>query len=176
MTQSPAIRRLAEHEWRTLREVRLRALADAPDAFGSLLAWEAERADEEWSERLAAGAHSPLDIPLIADRNGEAVGLAWGRIEPSALAEANLYQMWVAPDCRGLGVGRQLLDEVVAWAMGTPAQHLALAVTSGDSPARRLYERAGFVPEGEPEALREGSKLLGQRMVLRLESRRGRSV
>ncbi|HEX2226319.1 MAG TPA: GNAT family N-acetyltransferase, partial [Candidatus Binatia bacterium] len=79
---------------------------------------------------------------------------------------ANLYQMWVAPEHRGLGAGRRLLEAVIAWASAAKVCYLALAVTCGDSPAMRLYTRAGFKPAGEPEPLRPGSELLAQPMRL----------
>ena len=50
---SPAVRRLRAHEAELLRDVRLRALRDAPMAFGSTLAREEGYAPEKW-ERWAA--------------------------------------------------------------------------------------------------------------------------
>jgi ribosomal protein S18 acetylase RimI-like enzyme len=61
-----------------------------------------------------------------------------------------------------------LLDAVIAWARARNASSLNLGVTCGDSPARRLYERAGFKPTGEPQPLRPGSKLSAQSMRLAL--------
>lgn len=96
--------------------------------------------------------------------------MAWGRIESSDPDVANLYQMWVAPNYRGLGTGQVLLEVVIAWARAANLCYLALAVTCGDSPAMRLYVRAGFKPEGEPEPLRPESELLAQRMRLALRT------
>jgi hypothetical protein len=49
------VRRLGANEWPLLRAVRLRALADAPYAFGSTFDSEAGRSDEWW----AASATNP---------------------------------------------------------------------------------------------------------------------
>ena len=165
------VRPFAPHEWTTYKDLRLRALADSPDAFGSTLAAEQDRSDAVWSSRLASGAGSGLDLPLMAEVDGKPVGLAWARIDRDDPGLAYLYQMWVAPDHRRLGLGQMLLDGVVAWAKAKNASYLDLGVTDRDSPAMRLYRRAGFVPVGQPEPLRPGSDLLG--LSMRLDLRKG---
>ncbi len=57
--------------------------------------------------------------------------------------------MWVAPEVRGLGVGRRLLDEIEAWARAAGAATLRLAVTDRDEAAQALYRSAGFEPNGQ---------------------------
>lgn len=171
--RAPAIRRFEAHEWRTYRAVRLRALDESPDAFGSTLELEEGRSDEVWSDRLASGVSSGTDLPLVAEEgaSGEPVGLAWGRIEPSEPQTARLYQMWVAPEARGLGAGRMLLDAVIAWARSMNVQRIDLGVTCGDTPATRLYTRAGFESVDDPRPLRPGAPLLAQSMRLKIEAR-----
>jgi GNAT superfamily N-acetyltransferase len=168
MRQTPSVRTFAAQEWRTYRDLRLRALADSPDAFGSTRAHEDRLSETEWSSRLASGVESHRDIPLIAEMGDEPIGLAWGRIESATPDLAHLYQMWVAPNHRGLGAGRKLLDAVITWARAANVSYLVLNVTCGDSPALRLYLRAGFQPIGAPEPLRLGSDLLAQPMRLAL--------
>jgi len=168
--QSPSVRTLMVDEWRVYKELRLRALADSPEAFGRTLAEENGRSDEEWAGRLASGADSRWNLPLVVEVDGESVGLAWGRIDPSDPDRASLYQMWVAPPHRGRGAGRMLLEAVIVWSRARNASYLDLGVTCGDSPARRLYESAGFKPLGEPRSLRPGSQLLEQPMRLGLQA------
>ena len=168
MNHALKIRTFAPHEWGTYRDLRLRALADSPDAFGRTLAEEQDRSDAEWSNRLATGANSSWNLPLVAEVDGEPIGLAWGRLDESKPDVANLYQMWVAPSHRRLGAGQMLLEAVIAWARAMNASYLDLGVTCGDSPAMRLYTRAGFEPVGEPQRFRLGSELLGQPMRLKL--------
>jgi GNAT superfamily N-acetyltransferase len=168
MTDAPTIRAFTADEWRVYRDLRLRALADSLDAFGSTLAAEEGRPEAEWARRLVSHGDARWSLPLVAEVPGEPIGLAWGRIETSAPEVAALYQMWVAPSHRGVGVGRMLLEAVIAWARTRNAAYLDLGVTCGKSPARHLYERAGFQPRGAPQPLRPGSQLLGQLMRLAL--------
>jgi ribosomal protein S18 acetylase RimI-like enzyme len=163
-----AVRRLLRHEWRSYRDLRLRALADSPDAFGSTLEVEAAKPDAFWEDRLSSAADSPLQLPLAAESRTELVGLAWGWIDPANPAIAHIFQMWVAPEARGQGIGVSLLNTVVSWARAARVTSVVLMVTCGNSPARQLYERAGFVAHGDPAPLRPGSSVLAQPMVLSL--------
>jgi GNAT superfamily N-acetyltransferase len=116
MNPIPSVRAFRPHEWRVYRDLRLRALADSPDAFGGTLAEGIDRPDTEWSNRLASGADTRWNFPVVAELAGEAIGLAWGRIEPSEPEAAHLYQMWVDPRFRRLGAGQMLLRAVIDWA------------------------------------------------------------
>ncbi len=162
--RAPHVRRLEAHEGPAYRRLRLAALADAPDAFGSTLERETAWSDEAWAERVEAGAASATDLPLVVERGGGLVGLAWGRIEAEDPGTAHVYQMWVAPQLRRGGLGADLLAAIVAWARDARARQVVLDVTDGNTPARRLYEKAGFTPVGAPRPLRPGSALLSQRM------------
>jgi GNAT superfamily N-acetyltransferase len=159
-----SVRRFGEQEWPVYRALRLRALEESPDAFGSTFAWESVREDGHWAKRLETGVRSEWDLPLIAEMDSEAVGLTWSRIDPATPEVAHLYQVWVAPTARGQGVGRLLLEAAIEWARGAKARRMVLNVTLSESPAMRLYRRAGFAAVGSPKPLREGSPLLSQSM------------
>jgi ribosomal protein S18 acetylase RimI-like enzyme len=174
---APSVRRFAPHEWRRYRDLRLRALADSPDAFGSTLARERDRSDQEWAARLASDSGAsenasdpdrPRALPLVAEFGAELVGLAWGLIDPSEPEVAHVYQMWVAPKGRRMGAARMLLDEIISWASRENARRVVLGVTCGNTPATRLYARAGFEPVGEPSPIRPDASVLGQEMQLTL--------
>lgn len=158
------VRKLHPDEWRLYRSLRLRALRDSPDAFGSTYARESAFPDAEWIERLARGTASSGDLPLVAECDGEPCALLWARVDESAPSKAHLYQMWVAPECRRRRVGHALLETVAAWARTVGVDTLELDVTLENEPAVRLYERAGFTLFGESRPLRPGSELRAQAM------------
>ena len=150
------IRKFTSDEWPAYRDVRLAALKEAPDAFGSTYEESIGRLDEQWRDRLI-GIDPKLDCPLGAFKDGGVVGLAWGSIEQGNRTRADLYQMWTSPDCRGEGAARRLLNEVIDWATQQGAVELVLGVTVGNTAAESLYRSAGFVAFGEPERLRPGA-------------------
>ena len=164
------VRPIAANEWRTYRALRLRALLDAPDAFGSTHAAESTRPDTMWQERLQAAERSANDCALFAEGAGQICGLLWCKRSESEPHIAHAYQMWVDPAARGAGVGDALLTAGIDWAKQMGVQHLRLGVTVSEppSPAMRLYQRHGFVPVGLLDPLREGSPLMAQSMELRI--------
>src|SRR5205085_3993198 len=93
------IRVASPAEWRAWRELRLRALADSPDSFGETLEGARERDEAAWA---AATAGDPTRVVLFAERDGEPVGMAVGRVSPDDAWIAHLYAMWVAPEARRL--------------------------------------------------------------------------
>ena len=161
------IRRLQAHEWETYRAIRLRSLADAPDAFGSTLAAEQVRTPQDWAGRLALAAVSGIDYPLVTEEGGEVVGLLWAKVDSADAAVVNIYQVWVAPESRTKGVAQAMLRSAIDWSRSRKARAVQLGVTCGDTAAGRLYLREGFEPSGPPEA-RQGSPLFEQPMRLLL--------
>ena len=142
------VRTAVPDDWEALRDIRLAALWDAPEAFGSTYAEQVKFTRDDWLRRIA-GTSTFLAYPDEAAT--EPIGLAGGFIEVPGVAE--LISMWVDPKARGLGVGEALIDAVANWASTTQAATLHLWVTESNKPARRLYERCGFTPTGERQPL-----------------------
>jgi ribosomal protein S18 acetylase RimI-like enzyme len=162
------VRRIRPHEWPEYRALRLRALQDSPDAFGSTFDAERGRPDAVWAARVAEAAASGKDLALVAQSGDEWCGLAWCKVAADDSAVANLYQMWVAPERRGQGAGGRLLREAMAWAAAAGAKFLRLGVAEAESPALRLYVAHGFARVGAAYPLREGSPLKAVTMELAL--------
>jgi GNAT superfamily N-acetyltransferase len=82
---------------------------------------------------MAAAAASDTDRALFAVNGGTVCGLVWCKLSVAEPGVADIYQMWVAPTARGLGAGRALLGQALAWAKSRGAQRVRLGVTVADS-------------------------------------------
>ncbi|TCK66173.1 bifunctional GNAT family N-acetyltransferase/class I SAM-dependent methyltransferase [Curtobacterium sp. PhB136] len=138
------LRALTADDWREWRPVRLAALADAPDAFGSRLHDWVDAPEERWRTRLSI----PGALDLVAFDGDRAVGMASGT--PGDGDRAELISMWVDPAVRGRGVAGLLIDAIVRWAARVGAAELELSVMPDNTVARRTYERHGFTIADEP--------------------------
>ena len=150
------IRRIRRDDGPSLRAFRLRALADAPMAFGSTLAGEAAFTDDVWRERAERGASGDDRITFVAEDNGRWVGIATGLANDSDVPgdpRPELVGMFVDREARGQGVGAALVNAVIDWARARRAGGLCLWVTATNGPAITLYERCGFKPTGERKPL-----------------------
>jgi len=147
------IRELERHEWALFRELRLRALAESPNAFARTLADALVQPDTEWI-RLTESVTTPGgQVMLIAEEEGRPLGLAFGLFDKARPKIGHVGGMWVSPEARGRGAGQALLDAAIAWGRSLGLDALELWVTAGNSAAARLYERAGFVDTGRRDTL-----------------------
>ena len=92
--------------------------------------------------------------------------------KPKTRHKAHLIGMFVAPEARGRGAARMLLDAALAQCRAREeVTSVTLTVTDGNEPAIALYESVGFRSFGvEPMALRtDGGYLSKVHMQLSLE-------
>jgi len=141
------VRETVPEDWQALRDIRLEALRDAPDAFGSTYEGEIRRGDDHWHNRIARGGTFLAFIPEVS----EPAGLIGGYREDPATVE--LVSMYVRPRARGHGVGEALVATVIDWAAERNATSVHLWVTETNARARALYERCGFTLTGERQPL-----------------------
>jgi GNAT superfamily N-acetyltransferase len=160
------LRRIRADEWPGLRDIRLRALLDAPDAFGSTYEEEANDPEHAWIDWARDGAEGGTSFCVTASDDGRWVGLAIGAPHRDHPGEAGLFAMWVDPAFRGAGIGRGLVERVVAWAGSEGFPVLRLRVTVSNDAAVRLYARAGFLDRGDRPPLRDGSEVTTMSMAM----------
>jgi GNAT superfamily N-acetyltransferase len=149
------IRRIHADEGPTLRTLRLRALAEAPMAFGSTLAHERAFPDDVWRERAIGASLGCNRATFIAERDNQWIGLVTGlahQDDPDNPGRI-LVSMFVDRAARRTGVGVALVEAVLGWARACGAARLTLWVTSGNDPAVALYQRCGFRPTGATRPL-----------------------
>ena len=151
------VRAASPDQWQRVRELRLRALQDSPDAFGSTLERERGNGESEWRAWVSGweGADNGLFVAVAKE---VWVGMAVGSHEHGK-DHTHLYGMWVEPDSRRHAVGSLLVEAVLDWSRGRGAAAVELGVTEANPGARAFYRRMGFDETGEVYPLREGSSV-----------------
>jgi len=126
-----------------LRSIRLRALQDAPGAFGSTFDEACARPMDDWMEQA-------MRLPtFVAVADGLDVAMVRCVRDKDNLDTAWLLSMWVAPEVRRTGLGRELVDLVIAWARDNNIRRIVLDVADANAPAIALYDAMGFRPNGK---------------------------
>lgn len=165
------IRKLTEEDIEALWNLRLRALQGNAEAFSSTYEEALQGGIERMRHRLR---HPSTDAFYIgAFEDGSLVGMVGYYREPRLKTRHNglIVGMYVTPEQRGRGVGKQLVAEAIAQARIIPGlEHLLLAVVTTNIAARRLYRSLGFEMYGvQPRALKQDGQYWDEElMILRL--------
>jgi ribosomal protein S18 acetylase RimI-like enzyme len=105
------------------------------------------------AERMRGLIASGETVVLLVGEGPD--GLAVLRFRPSIWSDAlecYLAELYVAPDRRGRGLGRALMEEALRVARQEGADYMDLGTSEDDTAARGLYESLGFSNrEGRPD-------------------------
>ena len=145
-----AIRVVQDEEWERARDLRLRALADAPEAFARSLEEEERVTESAWREWIAPTDSGVWFVEATDD--DEFVGMSVGALDESSRT-AYLFGMWVEPERRRFGIGKSLVETVIEWGRARGAVRIELEVNELARPAVALYQACGFAPTGQSRPL-----------------------
>ena len=148
------IRRLVPADAAVYRDVRLEGLRLRPEAFGSTFAEESVKPLDWFAGRLDSAA-------VFGAFEGDTLLGVAGLFVRDSVKEAHkgvLWGMYVRPQARGAGLGRRLVEAVIAHARHC-VEIIELRVVEGNEEARRLYAGLGFVEYGvEKNAMKQNGR------------------
>ena len=168
------IRELNDNDALDFQNLRLRALKEHPDAFGSTYERESEYSLEFVAERLRLTAESPNNFTLGAHRQEALIGVVGFRRIAGEKQQHRSYiwGMYVRSEEQGQGIGKALMAKAVELAKSISGlKQVEFAVVTRNKQARNLYASLVFVSCGiDPRALFvDGEYLDEDRMVLLLK-------
>lgn len=102
----------------------------------------------------------------VAERDGRILGSVFAVRESDAICKLRL--LYVEPGARGLGIGRRLVEECIAFARESGYRTLTLWTNDILLSARRIYEATGFRLANEERHHSFGHDLVGQNWLLEL--------
>jgi len=169
MTRGLVVRDALPTERNAVRDLTLRAYAEyatvmAPDSWAGLAA----------AVEAALASADPMER-IVADDEGTLIGSvllyppsvrAYGDLAGAA-SNPELRLLAVAPEARGRGVGRALVDECIRRARRDGATALGLHTSRSMVTAVELYRRMGFARAPELDFRPPGAELVeGYRLKL----------
>ena len=160
------VRRLRADEADRWKELRLRALKDAPEAFSTTHAEALARSDEFWTNQAMLYATGSDRAMLVVQAGVRLVGCAGAFVENGV---PTIVSMWVEPERRGRRVGAELLGAVARWSRERGYSRLRLWVVSDNYSAIALYEREGFRRTGGTQPMPRDPLIVEIEMVTDLE-------
>ena len=120
----------------------------------AVLAIERDSFQVPWQrEHFGHEMTAPHSFPFVAEYNGIIAGYV---CLMSLFEDAQILDIAVAPEHRGRGVARTLMEYAIASAREKEAEVLALEVRSSNTAAIILYERCGFLRTGLRHKYYEG--------------------
>ena len=140
--ESFRIRRAESGDESLLLKIRLEALSESPEAFGSTIDRERARTPADWQKWLSPSA------TFVLETDTGPQGIVAGVPDADDPAVVHLMAMWIHPALRGSGAASALVQSVLAWAQERGASSVRLDVIEDNERARRLYEKHGFRATG----------------------------
>lgn len=136
--------KLDPNDWLLYRDLRINAVQESPQAFGTSYEEELATSDADWKRRLGLNM-------LFAVKNGKLVGMVGAVIESRERLRhiAKVISMYVVPEERGKKVGTLLLSHLLEDLKNFEClKKITLQVTLEQIPAIRLYKKLGFHVSG----------------------------
>lgn len=113
-----SIRKIAEPDWQTFREIRLNALESDPKVFGSNYGKEVNKSEQDWKDWTGAKYQA---IFFVCD-DEKPIGMT-GIFIPQDTVEkskAVLWGSWLAPEYRRKGLSELMYKARIDWAKQQP--------------------------------------------------------
>jgi len=105
-----------------------------------------EAGQPSFQENIQSAIANPDRILLVAEKDGEIVGHAQGRVNRGGYSWLGF--MGVSPDHRRQGIGRALLYRFTEESRRSGCTKVSLNTAPRLKPAIKLYADMGFIPEG----------------------------
>jgi ribosomal protein S18 acetylase RimI-like enzyme len=150
--------KLPPEQWQRYREIRLEALREEPQAFGSSYAEMEQRSDTYWQERLADAAQGETSRLLFAQEGERLIGMI-GAFYDETQENAHIISVYVSKAARGKGVGKALMASILS-ELGKKAgmRNVVLGVNQEQTAAVALYRQFGFEVASELEEVQGDGK------------------
>jgi GNAT superfamily N-acetyltransferase len=134
---------LKSGDWNVYRDLRLRALQEEPQAYGSTYADNVSRPASFWKERLQDALEEKIQWLVFAKLEDKLVGMAGAFSEEKNTV--HVIAVYVIPEQRGKGISKLLMKDLLMRIKRNPeVKRIIVDVNPEQLPAFNLYKNSGF--------------------------------
>lgn len=158
MNNQVEIIHLSPKDWKSYRELRLRALKTEPQAFGKSYKEAVNEPYEKWRNRLESSGQGER-WSVFAKFNGKLIGMIEASIHSDDSNKVWLHATYVDKNLRGQGFAKKLMEQIISDITNSNApKKLKLGVNKNQTAAIRLYKEFGFEVVGEQDYIMGDNK------------------
>lgn len=153
------VRFIRESDLAAFKALRLEALRDHPEAFGSDHDESSREPDLMWVDRVKNAIGSPDGCIVVAEAGGQLAGMAgvFRNNRVKVRHSGTIWGVYVRPQFRGSKLTERMISEALGWCRANQIRIARLTVVTCNGPAIRTYLRCGFTIYGvSPEEIRIG--------------------
>ena len=122
-------------------------ISASQDHLPEILNIERKSFAKPWTEyHFKSDLNNKIAVNWVYQNEKLVVGYLFGW---KVMDEYHINNIAVSEDCRGNGIGVKLLENMLVYLNELKVKSVFLEVSSSNLPARKLYEKIGFIPQGE---------------------------
>lgn len=138
------VKRVTSSDWQEYKKIRLEALKNEPQAFGSSYNKENERTESEWQNKLAK-SEDLNGISFFYAILKEGVFVAIGGAYQDNNKQWNIIAIYTKKEVRGQGLGQEIFKSIINELKARKIKKAYLCVNTLQIAAQALYKKNGFV-------------------------------
>ena len=165
-----SIRFIRQVDVAAFKTLRLEALREHPEAFGSDYEENSRHPESFWIERVTKSIDDPVNCIVLADAGDELAGMM-GVYRSHGVKNShagNIWGVYVRPKYRGKKLTDRMIEQAMQWCRSKQLRIVRLAVNVNNAAAIRCYLRCGFMVYGtSPQELRIGEVYHDEQLMWR---------
>ena len=162
------VRPAKAEEWKVWKELRLQSLQDSPESFGEQYADAVKKTDDEWKNKMQEVATLSTTDTLFAIVEDQVVGMMYVFFRNDQQDTGGIGGLWVTPDNRQKGVGREMIDAALGWMKEKELQQVTFWNNKSNAASTKFYEKLGFTYTGIEKPLESDSNFIIGEMIKEL--------
>lgn len=146
-------RRIRSDEGNVARDLGIRAVTDAPYAFGETLEERRSRSDSSYAEHAAVLSSSERTTQILLIEGDVPIGSIGAFFEKDSDDAVFVCAMWVQPERRRRGGARALVEAALAWGRAHGARTFKAWVADDNESGCAFWRACGFAPTSTVQPL-----------------------